>query len=184
MRSFCRVSYRQAEFLGDGSLGSGVVAGQHGSLLLGGDGAGVQVDEHELLGLAFRAFDLGAELQGALVHAGIVRELDVLRVIAAVAHVYDCIVLVHLRTLVVLGGAGHFAAFEYDDGSNFDDGFLVEILNGEGYIDVCGNRAVVQRQDLGGDRQLDVVPVLGHLLEAVAARECQCGSYEHNAQFH
>ena len=27
--------------------------------------------------------------------------------------------------------------------------FFVEILNGEGYIDVCGNRAVVQRQDLG-----------------------------------
>ena len=107
-----------------------------------------------------------------------------LREIAAVAHIYDCVVLVHLRTLVVFGGAGYFAAFEYDDGGNFDDGLLVEILYGEGHIDVCGNRAVVQRQDLGGDRQLDVVPVLGHLLEAVATRECQCGSYEHNAQFH
>ena len=107
-----------------------------------------------------------------------------LREVAAVDLVYDSVVLVHFRTLVVFGSAGHFAALEYDDGGNLDDSLLVEVLNGEGDIDVGGNGAVVQRENLGGNRQLDVVPVLGHLLEAIAARECQCGNYEHHAQFH
>ena len=76
------------------------------------------------------------------------------------------------------------ATVEYDHGSYFDNGFRVEILNRERNIDVSGNDTVVQRQNLGGNRQVDVIPVLGHLLEAITAREYQCGSYEHNAQFH
>ena len=184
MQGVQTVSDRQTEFLGDGGFGSGVVAGQHGSLLLGGDGSGVQVNEHELLGLAFRALDLGAELQCALVHAGIVGELHVLREVAAVDLVYDSVVLVNFRTLIVFGGAGHFAALEYDDGGNLDDRLLVEVLDGESDIDVGGDDAVVQRENLGGNRQFDIVPVLGHLLEAITARKCQGGSYEHNAQFH
>ncbi len=178
------VSYGQAEFLGQSGLGSLVVTGQHGSLLLGRDGAGVQVHEREFLALAARALDLGAELQGALVHTGIVGELYVLREIASVLLVDDRVVLVDFRTLEIFGGTGNLATVEYDHGSYFDNGFRVEILNRERNIDVSGNDTVVQRQNLGGNRQVDVIPVLGHLLEAITAREYQCGSYEHNAQFH
>ena len=131
-----------------------------------------------------QALDLGAELQGALVHTGIVGELYVLREIASVLLVDDRVVLVDFRTLEIFGGTGNLATVEYDHGSYFDNGFRVEILNRERNIDVSGNDTVVQRQNLGGNRQVDVIPVLGHLLEAITAREYQCGSYEHNAQFH
>ena len=126
-----------------------VVTGQHGSLLLGRDGAGVQVHEREFLALAARALDLGAELQGALVHTGIVGELYVLREIASVLLVDDRVVLVDFRTLEIFGGTGNLATVEYDHGSYFDNGFRVEILNRERNIDVSGNDTVVQRQNLG-----------------------------------
>lgn len=138
----------------------------------------------EFLALAARALDLGAELEFALIHARIVGELDVLREVAAVLLVYDRIVVIDLRTLIVVGRAGNLAALEDDHRGHLDDGLLVEVLYGERYVDVSGNDAVVQRQNLGSDRQLDVFPVLGHLLEAIAARESQrCGN-EHHAQSH
>ena len=178
------VSDGQAEFLGQSGLGSLVVAGQHGGLLLGRDGAGVQVHERELLALAARTLDLGAELQSTLVHAGIVRELYVLRIAAAVLLVYYGVVLVHFRTLEVFGCACNLAALEYDHGSYLDNGFRIEVFDRERNVDVCGYDAVVQRQNFGSDGQVDVVPVLSHLLEAITTRECQCGSNEYNAQFH
>ena len=131
-----------------------------------------------------QALDLGAELELALIHARIVGELDVLREVAAVLLVYDRIVVIDLRTLIVVGRAGNLAALEDDHRGHLDDGLLVEVLYGERYVDVSGNDAVVQRQNLGSDRQLDVFPVLGHLLEAIATRESQrCGN-EHHAQSH
>ena len=178
------VGYDQTELTLDGLLGSGVVAGQHGSLLLGGNGARVEVHQRELLALAAGALDLGAELQCALVHAGIVGELHVLRVDAAVLLVDDGVVVVDLRTLEDLGSAGYFAALEYDDGGHLHDGLLVEVGLGEGHVDVGRYDAVVQRQDLGRYREVDLVAVLGHLLEAVTARQRQRGSHEYNAQLH
>ena len=94
------------------------------------------------------------------------------------------IVVVYLRTLEVNRSCGQLAALEYEYGGNLQYGLLVEILLGERDVDVCGDYAVVQFEHFGRAGEFYVILVLGHLLEAVAARECQGGSREYKAQFH
>ena len=68
-------------------------------------------------------------------------------------------------------------------GRYLQHGLGVEVLDGERHIDVGGNDAVVEGQNLGRAGHVDLVLMLGHLLEAVTARERQRGGDEHNAQF-
>ena len=104
------------------------------------------------------------------------------RVVAAVVLVNDRVVVVNLRTLEVFGRTGNLAALEYEYGRYLQHGFGVEVLYGESNRDVGGNDAVVEGQNLGCAGHVDLVLMLGHLLEAVTARERQRGGYEHNAQ--
>ena len=166
----------QAAFAHDGGVG----------LDLGGryDLTRVGVHQRELLAFALRAFDLQTKLQLGDRHALVVRELDVLGELAAALLVHDRIVVVHLGALVEFRGAGDFAALKYHDGSDLDHRLGVIVFGRERYADVSGDDAVVEHQHLGGAVPRDVLAILGHLLEAVATREGQCGDHEHHAQFH
>ena len=106
------------------------------------------------------------------------------RVVTTVRLINYGIVLVNLRTLEVLRLTGNLTALEYENRRYLQNGLLVEILNREGYVYIGSDHTVVQNQDLRRAGYLNLVLGLGHLLEAIAARESQRGSNQHHAQFH